>query len=389
MSWGERIVLRKDDIHFIKDTIVPHSAPLLSLYADVNPANPDNAGRAWLVRVKNTLRSLSLPPDLPEKVIEALEFERPEAHTCALFAGKDLLRMYTLRVDLPVVDLAHGRVDARWGEPYVFPLVYMIDEYERYGVVFVDRERWRFYDVFLGDIDERADAFLELHSDQSRKLEKRPAVRLVQGAVLRGGAEGDRFERHVEALAHRFYKRAAHLLEKLVDTAHTDWLILMGPDEDTHYFEQCLPRALRTRTAGLVPPPSNPQASAGEILKKVLPFITDNRQARELALLQELREKGMWGLSGSLQALQMGRFHLLVAPWSLGVKVLRCAGGLVVQDRSAAEAFCPGQSVQEVALSDVLPDLAAAHGARLELVQGQAEDRLIREFDRLAGLPRW
>lgn len=382
-------MLRKDDIHFIKDTIVPHSAPLLSLYADVNPANPDNAGRAWLVRVKNTLRSLSLPPDLPEKVIEALEFERPEARTCALFAGKDLLRMYTLRVDLPVVDLAHGRVDARWGEPYVFPLVYMIDEYERYGVVFVDRERWRFYDVFLGDIDERADAFLELHSDQSRKLEKRPAVRLVQGAVLRGGAEGDRFERHVEALAHRFYKRAAHLLEKLVDTAHTDWLILMGPNEDTHHFEQCLPRALRTRMAGLVPPPSNPQASAGEILKKVLPFITDNRQARELALLQELREKGMWGLSGSLQALQMGRFHLLVASWSLGVKVLRCAGGLVVQDRSAAEAFCPGQSVQEVALSDVLPDLAAAHGARLELVQGQAEDRLIREFDRLAGLPRW
>ena len=382
-------MLRKDDIHFIKDTIVPHSAPLLSLYADVNPANPDNAGRAWLVRVKNTLRSLSLPRDLTEKVIEALEFERPEARTCALFAGKDLLRMYTLRVDLPVVDLAHGRVDARWGEPYVFPLVYMIDEYERYGVVFVDRERWRFYEVFLGDIDERADAFLELHSDQSRKLEKRPAVRLVQGAVQRGGAEGDRFERHVEALAHRLYKRAAHLLEKLVDTAHTDWLILMGPNEDTHHFEQCLPRALRTRTAGLVPPPSNPEASAGEILKKVLPFITDNRQARELALLQELREKGMWGLSGGLQALQMGRFHLLVAPWSLGVKVLRCAGGLVVQDCSAAEAFCPGQSVQEVPLSDVLPDLAAAHGARLELVQGQAEDRLIREFDRLAGLPRW
>ena len=382
-------MLSKDDIHFIKSTIVPHSAPLLSLYADVNPANPANAGRAWLVRVKNTLKSLPLPRDLPEKVIEALEFERPEARTFALFAGKDLLQMYMLRVDLPVVDLAHGRVDARWGEPYVFPLVYMIDEYERYGVVFVDREKWRFYDVFLGDIEERADAFLELHSDHSRKLEKRPAVRLLQGAVLRGGAAGDRFERHVEALAHRFYKRAAHALEKLVETAHTDWLILMGPDEDTHHFEQCLPRALRTRTAGLVPPPPNPQASAGEILKTVLPFITDNRQARELALLSELRERGLWGLAGGLEALQMGRFHLVVAPWTLGVKALRCAGGLVVLDRTAAEAYCPGQSVQEVSLPDVLPDLAAAHGARLELVQGEAEDRLIREFDRLAGFPRW
>lgn len=382
-------MLSKDDIHFIKSTIVPHSAPLLSLYADVNPANPANAGRAWLVRVKNTLKSLPLPRDLPEKVIEALEFERPEARTFALFAGKDLLQMYMLRVDLPVVDLAHGRVDARWGEPYVFPLVYMIDEYERYGVLSVDREKWRFYDVFLGDIEERADAFLELHSDHSRKLEKRPAVRLLQGAVLRGGAAGDRFERHVEALAHRFYKRAAHTLEKLVETAHTDWLILMGPDEDTHHFEQCLPRALRTRTAGLVPPPPNPQASAGEILKTVLPFITDNRQARELALLSELRERGLWGLAGGLEALQMGRFHLVVAPWTLGVKALRCAGGLVVLDRTAAEAYCPGQSVQEVSLPDVLPDLAAAHGARLELLQGEAEDRLIREFDRLAGFPRW
>lgn len=382
-------MLSKDDIHFIKSTIVPHSAPLLSLYADVNPANPANAGRAWLVRVKNTLKSLLLPRDLPEKVIEALEFERPEARAFALFAGKDLLQMYMLRVDLPVVDLAHGRVDARWGEPYVFPLVYMIDEYERYGVVSVDREKWRFYDVFLGDIEERADAFLGLHSDHSRKLEKRPAVRLLQGAVLRGGAAGDRFERHVEALAHRFYKRAAHTLEKLVETAHTDWLILMGPDEDTHHFEQCLPRALRTRTAGLVPPPPNPQASAGEILNTVLPFITDNRQARELALLSELRERGLWGLAGGLEALQMGRFHLVVAPWTLGVKALRCAGGLVVLDRTAAEAYCPGQSVQEVSLPDVLPDLAAAHGARLELVQGEAEDRLIREFDRLAGFPRW
>jgi peptide subunit release factor 1 (eRF1) len=382
-------VLSKDDIHFIKSTIVPHSAPLLSLYADVNPANPANAGRAWLVRVKNTLKSLPLPRDLPEKVIEALEFERPEARTFAVFAGKDLLQMYMLRVDLPVVDLAHGRVDARWGEPYVFPLVYMIDEYERYGVVFVEREKWRFYDVFLGDIEERADAFLELHSDHSRKLEKRPAVRLLQGAVLRGGAAGDRFERHVEALAHRFYKRAAHTLEKLVETAHTDWLILMGPDEETHHFEQCLPRALRTRTAGLVPPPPNPQASAGEILKTVLPFIIDNRQARELALLSELRERGLWGLADGLEALQMGRFHLVVAPWTLGVKALRCAGGLVVLDRTAAEAYCPGQSVQEVSLPDVLPDLAAAHGARLELVQGEAEDRLIREFDRLAGFPRW
>jgi len=382
-------VLRKDDVHFVKETIAPHSAPILSLYVDVNPSNPDNARRAWLVRAKNTIKSLQIPRDIANKAIETLEFDRPDARVYALFVAQNLVRIYVLQVDLPVVDLAHGRVEARWGEPYVFPLEYVLDEYERYGVVFIDKVKWRLYEVFLGEIEECTDAFLELGSGgQSRKLEKRPAARVTPGVELRGGAEGDHYARHIDAVVHRFYKRAAHLLAKLVETSHIDRLIFMGPHEDTHLFEQCLPRALRQRTAGHIPSLPNPQASAGEVLKRVTPFVAESRQARELALLQDLRERGMWG-PRILEALQMGRLHLLVAPWSLNARVLRCAGGLVVEDQRAAEAFCPGQIAQEVALRDVLADLATAHGARLEFVQGQAEARLLGEFGGLAGLPRW
>jgi peptide subunit release factor 1 (eRF1) len=382
-------VLRKDDVHFVKETIAPHSSPLLSLYVDVNPSNPDNARRAWLVRAKNTIKSLQIPRDIANKAIETLEFDRPDARTYALFVAQNLVRIYVLQVDLPVVDLAHGRIEARWGEPYVFPLEYVLDEYERYGVVFIDKVKWRLYEVFLGEIEECTDAFLELGSGgQSRKLEKRPAARVTPGVELRGGAEGDHYARHIDAVVHRFYKRAAHLLAKLVETSHIDRLIFMGPHEDTHLFEQCLPRALRQRTAGHIPSLPNPQASAGEVLKRVTPFVAESRQARELALLQDLRERGMWG-PRILEALQMGRLHLLVAPWSLNARVLRCAGGLVVEDQRAAEAFCPGQVAQEVALRDVLADLATAHGARLEFVQGQAEARLLKEFGGLAGLPRW
>jgi peptide subunit release factor 1 (eRF1) len=382
-------VLRKDEIHFVKETIAPYSVPLLSMYLDVSPSNPENAKRGWSIRAKNTVKALQVPRDIAEKVIEALEFKRPDARTLALFAAQDLVKIYELRVDLPVVDLAHGRIEVRWGKPYLFPLVYMIDEYERYGVVFVDQEKWRFYEVFLDDIEEHVDAFLGLGSDQSRKLEKRPAARFVEGAVLRGGADGDRLVRDIDAVGHRFYKCAAHLLEKLVETSHIDRLILMGPHEDTHFFEQVLPRALRLRTAWHIPMLPNPQASAGEVLKWIAPLIADNRQARERALLQELREKGIWGRPGVLKALQMGRIHLLVAPWSLEGRVLRCAGGLVVEDRRAAEAFCPGQIAREVALRDVLVDLATTHGAPLEFVHGQAEIRLLREFEGVAGFPRW
>ena len=118
-------------------------------------------------------------------------------------------------------------------------------------------------------------------------------------------------------------------------------------------------------------------------------MIAEKLEAAEQALLDEIRDVGRWSIPTVLQELQMGRFHVLVAPWNLSGSVLRCAQGLVVTDQKAAEAYCPGQSVQPVALRDVLVDLATAHGARLEFVHGEAESRLLREFGGLAALSRW
>lgn len=382
-------MLREDDIRFVKETVVPHATPLLSLYVDVNLGRPENARRAWLPRVKNTLKELQVPRDITAKVIDVLESRRPDARTYVVFAASDFIRLYSLHVDPPVVNLAHGRIEGRWGDPYVFPLLYIMDEYQRYGVVFIDHKKWRFFEVFLGDIEEIGDAFLDLGSLESHKIDTRPAALYQQeGVLLRGGARGDQFERHIEAWVQRFYKRAALVLQKLVEQWRIDVLILIGPDEDTHFFVQNMPKNLRQRTVARVPSLPNPGASAGEVLKHVAPAIADSMQAQELALLQEVREKGRWG-PGILQQLQMGRLHLVVAPWNLNGSVWRCAGGLVVKDPKEAEAFCPGQEVKEVPLREVLPDLLPAYGARLEFVQGQAEQRLLAEFEGLAGLPRW
>jgi hypothetical protein len=53
---------------------------------------------------------------------------------------------------------------------------------------------------------------------------------------------------------------------------------------------------------------------------------------------------------------------------------------LVLQNMQEAEAHCPGQETHEVALRDVLPDLAEHYGARLELMRGNAESRLLDEW---------
>jgi hypothetical protein len=383
-------VLRNVVIRFVKESLAPHTAPLLSAYLNVNPAEPTNMGRAWQAHLKNALKNLDVPRDLAKKVIDKLEMERPVGRTYAIFAAEDLFKTYELHVDLPVIDIARGRAEARWGEPWVFPLAYALDEYERYGVVFADKANWRFFEVYLGEIAEVADAFLNLPTDHSRKLKKRPAQTFVEGLPLRGGAPGDRYERHVEAWVQRFYKQAAHRLEHLVDQWRITALILMGPSEDTHFFEQNLPRSLRTRVAMHTASLPEPGASAGQIMKRLEPVIASSIEAREMALLDEVRERGRWTISTVLQALQMGRVHLLVAPWNPGAKVLRASGGLVVEDPRELEAYCLEEpTAQEVNLRDVLPDLAEAHGARPEFVQGKAEARLHQEFGGLAGLSRW
>jgi Bacterial archaeo-eukaryotic release factor family 10 len=383
-------MLSKNDIQFIKESIAPRTAPVLSIYFDANPAEPTNQKRGWLVRVKDTLKGLDLPRGLTPKVIHELEQIIPAAHTYVVFADDaDLIKIYALQVDLPVVDLAHSRIEVRWGEPYVFPLVYALDEYSRQGVVLLDKAKWHFYTVHLGEIHEVADAFLHIPRDHTRKDEKRPAMRFEQGVVLRGGAEGDRYERHIEAAVVRFYKHNVSVLEELVAAWHIDELIFMGPNQDTRFFENYLPRALRQKVIGQAPSLPKPDPSAGEVLQKVAPIIQEKMQATERALLDEIRDVGRWTIPTVLNDLQMGRLHLLVAPWKLQGDVLRCARGLVVEDQRAAEAYCPGQATQQVALRDVLPDLAVAHGARLEFVHGESESRLLSEFGGLAGLSRW
>src|SRR6266478_5687586 len=85
-------VLHKQDIQFIKENIAPRSAPILSMYLNVNPAEPTNANRAWLVRVKDSLKGLDVPREVREKVMRELEVTRPAARIYVVFAAEDLMQ---------------------------------------------------------------------------------------------------------------------------------------------------------------------------------------------------------------------------------------------------------------------------------------------------------
>ncbi len=395
----------------LKETFFETDSPVLSIYADINPAKPENAGRAWAKRIKNALKTLpeihnaqgKRDTPLYDAVLELIDQERPQARTLALFAtrgrhGRLLTKRLDLQVELPVVDLAHGRVDARWGDPYLTPLFFAADEYEPTGVLHLEGSGWRFYEVFLGEVSEDSDIFKEITIEDWKELEELTA-RIDNATSLRKAMGGKGFDRlspkeresaKISAWMHRLYMRLAVALEKAVMRLNIQRLVFMGEDWQTRHFEGYLSRGLRNRVVAHVAHPANRKApSSRDIMERVQPVLEAAERAAEMELLDRIaKQPGARGLDEALDALQMGRVDVLVLPWKLEAKIWRCPKeGVVACSEEMARIFC--DEPQQVALRDYVWLLAQEYGARLEFVRGSAEERVLKEFAGAAALLRW
>jgi peptide subunit release factor 1 (eRF1) len=394
-------MIGKEEVRRIKESLKDLKTPALSLYLDINPAKPDNAGRAYALRAKDTMKALAVPEALAAKVLELLQHEVIQAKTLALFADQERLELFPLQVELPLVRavktafvdektsrlLTDGAL-AHYGEPFLLPLVYALDEYERYGVIYVDQERWRVFEVFLGEIAEVKDAFLALDTEAWRRLSlDAPGRRFNLGGIARGGAGQDLFAKRLAAWEERFYKALAHELVRHVEERGFTRLLLMGPEEHTKLFLGYLPKRLKEKVVAELPSLPHPGASPGEVLKRLEPVLEEVERQAEMRLLEELEEAYPKAAFGPevLARVQEGRVELWVLPWHLERELYAC-DGLYLAEEAQALAYC--QNPEKKPLAVVLPELAAGYAARVEFVRGEAERRLL-ERGGMAALLRW
>lgn len=385
-------MLTKAQLHTLRTVIMPQREPVLSLYLDVNPAKSDNAQGAPIIRVKDELKRLSLPKAWSEALLEKLRPARAtsRAHTLVVFAGEDLdafFHSYLLHLSLP--DLSEMGVLARWGKPFALPLLHLIDDQERYGVVHLDQARFRYFEVYFDEIEELQDAFRPLDPSRWRRLSE-AKVSAPPGIPARGGAGKDKFARRKEAWTHRFYKEAAQLLTRAVKASGVHHLFLLGAPHHVSEFRSVLDASLNEKIAECLPPPANPDASGNDILALIRPCIATVKEARAQALLDDLNERGVQGVGATLEALQEGRLDTVVAAWQLDKTVyLCCESGYVCATLSGISHQCPNEQHRLERLQDVLPELAERQGAHLTYLQGDTGARLAHDFGGLCGLKRW
>ena len=380
------------DVQRLRDSLSVHSEPLLSIYLSVNARYAENQGEAYKVRLKDALGDLDVPEDLAAKVRESVDEEtRPRARTLVFFAAADgLFERYELQVDMPEA--------FRFGEPYLAPLVLVLDEHEPYGVALLDAERFRFFvSEPMGGPSDDGEAS---GSGFFRELDASPS-----SPGPRSGMDQEPQSRRTEANIHEWFNELGDLTRKLAFQNGVRHLILAGPKERTSEFRESLPQEIAERVVAEENIPS--EAPEKGFFDRLEAAYERAEKEREMALISEARERGVRGVKDTIEALQEGRVHHLVAVWGLEGEVRWSdADGLIITDVTREESPYSGEPTRVRPLMDALLDLAAERGSRVELVRDDegvaetpAEDAeqeprdptgmLREEFEGLAGLLRY
>jgi peptide chain release factor subunit 1 len=253
--------------------------------------------------------------------------------------------------------------------PYLLPLIEILDEHERYGVVLTDREHARLFTVFLGEIEEHREAFADLDVTH----------------IKTSGTDHIRSQMHIQRKAdehaHAHLKHVAELMSRLSSLHEFDRLLLAGTIEATSELYGLLPKALRSRVAGKMSLPV--AANEAEILEASLKIEEEIERQREVELVEELitasekRKQAVRGLDDTLLALQEWRVWQLVYADGFLARGAQCTncGALLAQETKSC-GYC-GKAVRVV---DDLIELAAARvvemQGKVEQVRGAAAIRL-------------
>ena len=271
-------MISRAEIETLAGRAPAHESPVLSVYLDVDQSKASNLNRNFQSALKDLLRSVEARLEGAQLKHFAADAARVQDHVSGfepsgkgliLFADVSENFFWSREVQVPV------RNNARWSDtPYVNPLLALLDDYERYGVVLVDRERGRLFTVFMGEIAEHEDFLASL------------PVRRIKSPGTDQMFSERRFQNKAATHAHLHLKRVAESLDKLVDQYGFDRILIAGPVEPTGELHRLLSKRVRGRVVERLSLPVT--ASAHRVLEEVLRVGENLERKMEEQIVQDL-----------------------------------------------------------------------------------------------------
>jgi peptide chain release factor subunit 1 len=332
-----------------------------------------NAAHAMLTRLRQMLKAIeqSLPePDRnefnadAESVMQKMSAYQLHGQSVVIFCdvSENFWRLYDLHA--PV------RNQSWWEDtPHIRPLLELVEEYERFGVILADKTHARLFTVFLGEIEEQHEAFAAAEV----KHVKTPARDRLRSQ--------SNMQRKSEMHAQWHLKHVAEMMARLVTTHGLDRLVLAGPVEATSVLRHLLPKRLRSRVVGTLMLPM--QASEHLVLQETLKIEEQVERAAEIEMVDEFltaaakKTLAIQGLRQALKALKEKRIWQLVYAEGFNPRGKECLScSILFPDDYESCTDCGGSLRPLDDLIERMAEKVMDSGGKTEMVRGVAAQRL-------------
>lgn len=307
--------------------------PVISFYLHTQPPiNIKTAAHSLIAQKKKYLKKRDWPEITKKSVLANLEkihsyvgnlVSTDEMRSVVIFAGINLWEVYRL----PTVVQSKCYIDPY---PYIRDLSSALDRFKKYGLVFVDRNNARFFNFYLGQVDETLDFVREYLPQEVRGVgrysgrEKEPVRgmgRLTRNSKgMTGFSKGyvsEKVARHIEWHLDEFLKKISQKTSRLTKEKDLDKLLVSGRQEVMEVFIPHLHPYIQQKILGKFTIDFKKKKSMSDLLARCAKVVEKYESREEQQLIDDLNEqcrpggKGVMGIYETANALMLGEVRTL------------------------------------------------------------------------------
>jgi hypothetical protein len=265
--------------------------------------------------------------------------------------------------------------ELHWGKPALSQLQWLAAEHKPYCILVMDRGGARFFGYWLGEITQLQETVFEVDVSRWKKKDMGQVART--GVRMKRGSQRDVFEHRMDAQYESVCREMAEQANRLREKENFAAIFLAGPEELIEPIAQHSAQEVRKRVV-LIRKDLG-KLAPHELQEHVEPEIDKWEREREFALVNCLlgSERGaVIGIDETLAQFQAGKLRSLLLVRDFDADLHQCKLCAWI-DRSG-DLRCPVCKGERRAttLRDTLPDLAVRFGADIEVVSGEAAEKL-------------
>jgi hypothetical protein len=361
-----------DDIRQLQQYPSGPDSCILSLYVNIDQSDAANLNRGFITQVENLCRRMADDESTLHRERFNAECKRALAFLNTYSArGKGLVivsdskRDFWWQRDLQVA----VPTGVRWSpQPWVRPLLELLEDHDTFAVVLIDKQRARVLTVDASGMEQHA----EILSD----VPNRHATTGTDHIWSQTQMQRDHDE-HVRAHVHR----AIDELTNLMDRLNLSRVVIGGPVEATSTLANALPKRLQQMVMGTVAVPleANYERLSNE-LRKVQQQNEHEDEARMVESLITAAMKGdraVLGIGETLSAIQQQRVYRMIVARDYRMAGKECnACHVLVVDGDSTCSFCGGELQSAPDLINRASHRVIEQAGKVQIVSGAAADKL-------------